>query len=550
MLDSRQSGVGLLESLENQAGIWRFGVFEVDARNADLRRSGTSIRLREQSFRILVHLLVHAGELVTREDLRDLLWPADTFVDFDHGLNTAMMRLRDALGDAASAPVYIETVPRRGYRFVAPVVAVQRNAPSAQMPKSAPHASPRPSATGDALSIAVLPFKVSTVIPEIAAFAEDLAAELVTGLHRFSYLRVISRTLTQRYAAEDIDVRSIRADLGARYLVEGTLRQAGSKLRVTVRLIDAASGENLWSETYEQPFHADSLFDLQDYLIPRVVSTMADGRGILPRSFSEALRGKDATQLTPNEAVLRAFAYFQRVSAEEHAASRAALERAVQIAPGQADCWAMLSLIYKEEYTHGFNLRPDPLGRAFSAAQRALEADPSNHLCHHALAATFYFRKEFPAFRAAADRAITLNPMDGFTIAYLGFLIAYSGEWDLGCMLAERARDLNSHHPGWYWFAHLLNAYRKRDYHVAVEIGLRINMPQFWRTSVALAAAYGQLGDIDQAHRYVEVLETSRPGFAATAREELTKWWTPPLVEHLLDGLFKAGMEIVPVPEI
>ena len=538
-----------METLENQTGIWRFGVFEVDARNAELRRSGTSIRLREQSFRILVHLIENAGELVRREDLRHLLWPDDTFVDFDHGLNTAMMRLRDALGDAASAPVYIETVPRRGYRFVAPVVAVARNGSSAQAAKPAPYAPLRPTATREAVSLAVLPFKVSTVNPEIAAFAEDLAAELVTGLSRFSYLRVVSRTLTQRYAAEDIDLRSIRADLDARYLVEGTLRQAGSKLRASVRLVDSESGENLWSETYEQPFHADSLFDLQDYLVPRVVSTMVDGRGILPRSISEDLRGKDVAQLTPNQAVLRSFAHFQRVSAEEHAASRAALERAVQISPGQADCWAMLSLIYKEEYTNGFNLRPDPLGRAFSAAQRALEADPSNHLCHHALAASLYFRKEFPAFRVAADRAITLNPMDSFTIAYLGFLIAYSGEWDLGCTLAERALDLNPHHPGWYWFAHLLNAYRKRDYRVAVEIGLRINLPQFWRNNVALAAAYGQLGEIDHARRYADALETSRPGFAATAREELSKWWTPALVEHLLDGLFKAGMEIVPAPQ-
>jgi Tol biopolymer transport system component/DNA-binding winged helix-turn-helix (wHTH) protein len=110
-----------LNNLENNTGIWRFGVFEVDARSLELRRNGDTVRIREQSFRILVHLLDHAGELVTREDLRRVLWPADTFVDFDHSLNTAMMKLRDALGDIADAPVYIETVPKRGYRFIAPV---------------------------------------------------------------------------------------------------------------------------------------------------------------------------------------------------------------------------------------------------------------------------------------------------------------------------------------------------------------------------------------------------------------------------------------------
>jgi Tfp pilus assembly protein PilF len=152
--------------------------------------------------------------------------------------------------------------------------------------------------------------------------------------------------------------------------------------------------------------------------------TTADTHGILPHTMSEAVRGRDPAQLSPYEAVLRSSAHFLRVNAEEHAAARAALERAVELAPGNADCWAMLSLIVKEEYTHGFNLRPDALRRAFSAARRAVEIAPSNHLAYHALAATLFFQREIQSFRSAAERAIALNTMDGFTIAYLGFLIA------------------------------------------------------------------------------------------------------------------------------
>ena len=544
MLDSRERkflGDSALETLGNRNGIWRFGVYEVDARNAELRRSGASVRLREQSFRILVHLVDHAGELVRREELRRLLWPADTFVDFDHGLNTAMMRLRSALGDSANAPVYIETVAKRGYRFVAPVTSLISQKPEAPIDFPA-----RPAAPNNEFSVAILPFKVSAVVPEILAFAEGLAAELVSGLLRFSYIPVVPPSLTQRYAPDNFDLRSIRSELGARYVMEGTLRQAGSKLRVTIRLIDAASGLDLWFETYEQPFAPDSLFDLQDYLVPLVVSTIADGRGILTRSISESLRAKPVDHMSPREAVLRTFAYFQHLSADDHALSRAALEHAVQLAPTQSDCWTMLSLMYKEEFAQGFNLRPDPLDRAFSAAQRALEADPSNHLTHHALASVFFFRKDYKAFRDAADRAITLNPMDGFTIAYLAFLIAFSGEWSLGCALAERAHDLNPHHPGWYWFAHLFNAYRKGDYTNAVDIGLRIDMPNFWRTSLVLAASYGQLADIKNAARFLHSLEAARPGFALVAREEMSKWWNSELVEHLIEGLVKSGMKIAP----
>lgn len=110
-----------MESGPNTTQTWRFGVFKVDARNLELRRGGTPVKIREQSFRILIYLLEHAGEMVTREELRRVLWPADTFVDFDHSLNTAVMKLRDALGDSADTPLYIETIPKRGYRFIAPV---------------------------------------------------------------------------------------------------------------------------------------------------------------------------------------------------------------------------------------------------------------------------------------------------------------------------------------------------------------------------------------------------------------------------------------------
>ena len=131
-----------MEALENSNGMWRFGVFEVDAANAELRRIGVKVRIREQSFRVLVYLLQHAGELVSREALRQVLWPADTFVDFDHSLNTAMMKLRDALGDVSDAPVYIETIPKRGYRFIAPVTKSTEPIPQTSQPSPAAFSLP------------------------------------------------------------------------------------------------------------------------------------------------------------------------------------------------------------------------------------------------------------------------------------------------------------------------------------------------------------------------------------------------------------------------
>ena len=228
--------------------------------------------------------------------------------------------------------------------------------------------------------VAVLPFKYTGTNVDISALGDGLTEDIVTGLSRFSYLRVIARGSTLRYANQAIDLRSMGKELGARYVIEGSLRHAGTRLRIAVQLVDASSGAHLWAETYDRSFRPEEIFDLQDEIVPRIVSTVADTHGVLPHNMSEALRSKSPDQLSPYEALLRGFAHFLNVNAKEHAAARAGLERAVEQAPGHADCWAMLSMLYKEEYAHGFNLRPDPIGRAFAAARRAVEASPSDHL--------------------------------------------------------------------------------------------------------------------------------------------------------------------------
>jgi len=394
--------------------------------------------------------------------------------------------------------------------------------------------------------VAVLPFEYRGANAEITALCEGLSEDIVTGLSRFSYLRVIARSSLLRFAHQAVDVRAVGKEVGARYVMEGSLRQAGSALRIAVQLVDTGSGSHLWAETYDRTFRPEEIFALQDEIVPRIVATVADPRGVLPRTMGEALRGRGPEELTAYEAMLRSMAYHHRVDVEEHAAARACLERAIQREPGNADCWAMLSHLYREEYAHGFNLRPDPIGRAISAARRAVEIAPSNHLAYFALASAQFFQREFQAFRNSAERAIALNPMDGFTAAYLGMQIAYAGDWERGCALAARARQINPHHPGWYWFPSFFDAYRKNDYRGALDVALKINMPGFWRTHLALAAAYGQLGDREAARNAVRELLAIRPDFAAVARVELAKWWVPELIEHLIDGLRKAGLDVAP----
>jgi serine/threonine-protein kinase len=390
----------------------------------------------------------------------------------------------------------------------------------------------------------VLPLKYSGADADLTALAEGLTEDIVAGMSRFSYLRVIARSATSRYANQAVEVSSAAKDLGARYVMEGTVRQAGSKVRIAAQLVDATTGAHLWAETYVRTFSPEALFDLQDELVPRIVSTVADSRGVLAQTMGESLRNRTPDQLTPYEAVLRSFAYLQRINAEEHALARSALERAVEKAPGQADAWAMLSIMYREEYSQGFNLLPDPLGRASATARRAIEVGPSNHYAHHALASVLFFQRELQAFRNAAERAVALNPMDGFNLAYMGNYMVNGGEWERGCAWTEKARNLNPNFPGWYWFAPSHRAYHEEDYRTALEFALKVNMPSLWRSHLLLAAIYGQLGEVEAAQRAARDLLTMRPDFAGAERIELGKFWQPEFAEHVIEGLRKAGMNI------
>jgi len=383
--------------------------------------------------------------------------------------------------------------------------------------------------TDDGFWVAVLPFKYKGSNADIEALAEGLSDEVLTGLSRFSYLRVIASGSPANHA---------------RYVIEGSLRQAGPNLRVAAQLVDKTTGTHLWAEIYDRPFRAEDILALQDDLVPRIVATIADQHGVLVHSIAESLEGKSDALLTPHGAVLRFFRYIERITPEEHVRVRALIERAVEQAPDHSDCWAAAGLVYAHEYAHGFSSQPDLLDRALSSARRAVELRPSSQFAHGSLAFTLFHRRETRAFRAAAERAIALNRMNATTTASMGLLIAYSGDWEAGCAIVERAAELNQHHPGWYNFPAFFNAYLKGEYRTALDAALRNNMPGYFYTPAMRAAAYGQLGEYAPAQDCLRELLALKPDIAAIARREFAKWYQPELVDLFIDGLRKAGLEI------
>ena len=438
------------------------------------------------------------------------------------GLRKAGLQVPEA-GDASESP------PRSG------TVAARPDRPRSGAGSGAARVA-------EGFRIAVRPFKYGGADAALPALAEGLTEEIVTGLSRFSYLRVISRSSTA-------EVRSGDQELGARYVMEGSIRQAGPTIRLAVQLVDTTTGAHLWAETFDRAFRAEEILALQDELVPRIVSTVADQHGVLTRSISAAIRKKSDAELSPYEVLFRVFGLHERMTPQEHADVRELLERVVEKAPDHGDCWAMLATTYSDEHMFGFNVRPDPLGRALAAAQRAVEAAPASALASQALAQALFFRHERQAFRPLAERTIALNRMDGATMAFMGLLLGCAGDWEHGCAVADSAMRLNPHFPGWYRLTTIFNAYRTHDYRAAIDGALRIQMPGYFWTSVACAAAFGQLGETRPARKALAELLAIRPEFATAGREELGKWFEPDLAEHFLDGLRKAGLEAAPEEE-
>ena len=222
---------------------------------------------------------------------------------------------------------------------------------------------------------------------------------------------------------------------------------------------------------------------------------------------------------------------------------------AMREAPDNADCWAMLSLMYTIEFVDGFNTGPNPLDRALAAAQRAVNLGPALALGHYALAFVYFSRKEMVPFRAEAEKTLAPNPMDGSVMGILGVLIDHAGEFERGCQMVEAAMQLNPNYPGLFRFPLFATAYRQRKYAEALELAVRINMPNFFHAHAARAAALGQLGQREAAEKELREVLALRPDFATAARREYAKWYDSDLVEHLIDGLRKAGLEIRNEPE-
>ncbi len=535
--------------------IYRFGSFTLDTTVYELRRDGDAVAIEPQVFSLLQYLIEHRDQVVSKDDLIAAVWQGR--IVSEATLSSRVSAARRAVGDTGEAQSVIRTVQRRGFRFVGDVSMADEPAPDDRpaRPRIAANdddddagatvvpldARRRPAASGQRAAVsekpvlAVLPFEnLSADVDEY--FADGLSEDIITNLSRFRDLHVIGRRSTFRYKGRAVAAPQLATDLNAGYVVEGSVRRAGGRVRITAQLTDAATGVSLWAEHYDREM--EDIFALQDEVTQTIAATL--GVKLQDAGLSRALRKRPA-ELDAYDCVLRARPYTALLSAEMHAEARDLLEQAVKLDPNYADAHALLANVYLAEHRFDMNPRPDPIGRALNMAQAAIRLDPQNAYAHCWLAIVHFFRGENDKFEVEAERALALNPNDPETLADIGHYLAFMGEFERGVELSRRAQQLNPLHPGWYHFSFARYHFNARDYEATLADLQRISLPNFYWTRLLEAAALGQLGRPEAGVSFARIYEL-KPEFSA--RDELRKWnAAPDDLEHILDGLRKAGLK-------
>jgi TolB-like protein/DNA-binding winged helix-turn-helix (wHTH) protein/Tfp pilus assembly protein PilF len=495
-----------------------FGPFEVDLTSGELRREGLKVKLQDQPLRLLVLLLESAGEVVTREELRSKLWPADTFVDFDHSLNTAVRKLREALGDSAEAPRYVETLAKRGYRFVGPVREREPTAPparsaDAEVPSAATPAAARGRSSASRVvaiagvlgvaalaaywmgarpgprtqpvrrvTLAVLPFDNLSGEADQEYLSDGLTEEMITQLARLApdRLRVTARSSTWKYKRADRDIARIREELGADYVLEGSLRRAGARVRVTAQLVQVVDQSHIWAETYDRELRDVLVLEsevaravaraIAMTLAPEAEARLARARPVRPESYQDYLRGRYFLNRRTAAALRQALAYFQQAVAADPGYAPAY--------SGLADCYWSLGASSVVGALPPRQAMPEAKAAALKALEidgtlaeahaslanvlllydwdltasekeykRALDLDPDYTAAHH-----WYSHCLLPLGRteeslAESRRALELEPLSLVINVHLGWHYLYARQYDQAIEQFRRALELDPTFP-------------------------------------------------------------------------------------------------------
>jgi adenylate cyclase len=523
--------------------MFRFGEYTLDLAQGCLRTADREVDLRPKSFEALRCLVENAGRLVTKDELIKAVWPNVTVTD--ESLARCISEVRQAIADTDQK--IIKTVPRRGYRFSIPVSqhpAETGTATAAAMPPATDTKAGVEARLADRPSIAVLPFSNLSGDPQEEYFSDGITEDIIIELSRFSELAVIARNSTFQFKGKALDVREVGRQLGVRYVLEGSIRRAGDRIRISAQLIDAVSGAHRWAERYDRD--VSNVFAVQDEVTRSIVTVLA---GHLNMAEAERTLLKPPATWEAYDYYLRGAQTYWLGHTESAVAStyeaRRLLEKSLSIDPNYARAYAMLARSHVATYLEprdGDYLLPAGLDRAHEFARKAVQLDGNLPEAHAQLAWVLLFQRQYEAAIAEYQRASSLNP--NFFDSGQGLCLVFAGEPARAIEILQANLRLepfqNASGLGYTGLA----LYMLKRYPESVpplrECAWR--MPNFRIGHLWLAAAYAQTGQLVEARAEADEVRRIEPGFTINRWKLTAVFKNQQDAEHLFEGLRKAGL--------
>jgi tetratricopeptide (TPR) repeat protein len=352
-------------------------------------------------------------------------------------------------------------------------------------------------------------------------------------------MSVIARNSTFAYKGKPIDVRQVGKDLGVRYVLEGSVRRAPERARITAQLIDASDGKHVWAENYDRELK--DLLSVQDEVTQQIVGRLDVE---LDRAQLEQAKRTSPKDFKAYDLVLQARKLIYDHSEANHRESRDLLERAVALDDQLAQAYIELAWIYLDEYRFKWHVRPEPLDRALKAAMRGVELGPNNGFAHWRLAKILFFKKELEQFEIEKQRALALNPNHAETLGDVAVHLAVLDRTEEAFDYAQKAIKLDPQLT-WVYFPVSAYYYRKQQYREALIAAYKINIPDFYYTRFWRAINHAQLGEMEAARKEAAEVLRLKPDFVY--REEAKIWnVAESYVAHVSEGARKAGIPVNP----
>jgi TolB-like protein/Flp pilus assembly protein TadD len=517
-----------------------FEKFLLDTDRRELRRDGMPIAMQPQVFDLLVHLIRNRSRVLSKDDLISSVWDGRTVSDST--LTSRINAARTAIDDSGEAQRLIRTIPRRGFRFVGEVQKRPAETVLAGAPGEPPHAIRQDPGASDRPAIAVLAFENMSDDPEQEYFCEGLSEDLLTTLSKVKWFFVIARNSSFSYKGRAVHIRQIAEELSVRYVVEGSVRKEGERVRITAQLNDASTGSHVWAERYDR--HLTDVFAVQDEIANAIVAA------IEPRIYDAEnfhARRKAPDNLDAWDLVMRALSHYWKVTRQDHLAAQAFLERAIALDPHYGQALSVLASSHMRAVHLGWADLASALPNAERAALKAVEVSFDDAWAHTALGSVNFSSRRLEEAITEFEIALQLNPNFCMTHGYHALALCYCGRTQEAFEAAQRAIRHSPRDPslaiynGVAGYARFIEGKYREAIALAREaIRHRGDLTGAYRV---LTVAAGMSGDVELAATGLRELCRIQPNISLEWIANQLPWKLDSDREHYLEGFRRAGLK-------